>query len=451
MVTCYSHAVGAFCGKDGAPMLIDILLANDYVDIINNREKMQEIVAITNEQCKDLSFSSDTIYDEIQEKLNLIDITNISKLEKAFTGTLDKCIKDLMPTLPEGHTIDEIPENEEKISKEMFLALITFSNALRLALMDYESLTIMFGDDPDNTIVNGDPRLFQMCVDRAALILGIKSKISIQYPRSELQEVKASEEPQSTAVIETNSIVTAKITPYPKQKDIVEIPIFGALALNLNGLVSDNGEQVLLDENQLKLIATLKMMVDRNDKEGDGRHIFTLDSIIRYFKGGDSKTDPTDIERQQVANMLDFFYRTPVHSINEMGMNFNFHIVKLDYLDMENVVINGHKTNAYKIYNVTPINHTHNIYYSQFGLPKGYTNSIENTTLWSNIIDKSRDGTNHTIEFELICQKLGVTKSNRKKRADLLNKIRDMIDYYKLPDMLIERSYHGNMIIEKIK
>lgn len=239
-----------------------------------------------------------------------------------------------------------------------------------------------------------------------------------------------------------------KITPYPKKDTPVSIPILSALKLDTNNVISDNGDRVELDEHQYKLISAIRVMLDRNDKEGDGQHLFTLDSIVRYFRGN-SSIDPTDAERKQVANMLDFFQKTPVYVVNEQGQRAVFHFVHLDYV--ENAVMNGEVTNVYKIHAVVSINHTHNIYFYQLGLPKGYANNLENSTLWAEIIEKQRDGASHVIDFELICAKLGVSKRDHKKRNLLYNKLNEMVCYYGFQEVLrVQRYHYGTLIEEKI-
>lgn len=418
-------------------MLIDILLDkdSDYKNIIGS----QQMAKIMNDESKDRSFQADTIFDEIQEKLNLITSDNISKLVKAFENIINDHIKKMMAEMPEGHSYDEIPEEEEKISKENALKLIRYYNAIAMSFLDYRALIVMFFREENGEKECKEELLFsQMIADKATEITGIQAQIILPGEGAA---------PADT----TTSTPTGKIAPYPKQNDTISLPIINSLMQNSANVVSDNGEQVQLDEHQYKLILAVRTALIQNDKEGDGQHLFPLDSIVRYFKGADNKTDPTDFEREQVANMLEFFFKTPVYIRNPLtGEKLNFYFIHMDFL--ENAVINGQVCeNVYKIYSVMPCNHTHNIYYYQFGLPKGYLNNLENSTLWSAIIDKSRDETDHTVDFELICTKLGVTKRNYSRRNVLYNKLIEMIKYYGFEKKIrIQRYFHGKLIEEKI-
>lgn len=324
--------------------------------------------------------------------------------------------------------LDEMETKLQQLNREDFQTIramidpeqrINISEALKFLLWDYEfylsSLTAM--KEPAFTVSTADWKRFDKIITERAVELDIIPKGKIAYP---------------------------------SQDDKVTIPVLNSFMMNADNVLSDNGEKIILNKQQYRLLSAVRIAVKENEEHGDGQHLFTLDSIVRYWKGKGAETIPTQAEREQVANMLDFFFNINAYTYTNTGQRVKFKFMHMDIV--EKAEIHGTVTNAYRIYNVFTPPSNHEIQYYQFSLPKGYLNNLENVTLWAEIIDKSRKTTdNHKIDFESICRKLGVTKNNRKKRHDLYQKIIDMIKYYNFSNMSIESSYHGTLSIEEIK
>lgn len=409
-------------------MLIDILLndKNDYENIANTPGIMADILNASN---KETTFDITTIFDEIQDKINMVTADNIGKLIKAFSSWIENNLNEKFKDKLEG-----TPEAVIKFFKGYYSILYS--------LIDYQSVVIMFfREDGQKKESQEELRMYHMIADRVKNILD-EPNISILKS----SPTAADTSPES---VELGIIPRGKIT-YPAQDDKVTIPVLNSFMMNADNVLSDNDEKIILNDQQYRLLSAVRIAVDENEKHGDGQHLFTLDSIVRYWKGKGAETIPTQAEREQVANMLDFFFNINAYTYTNTGQKVKFKFMHMDIV--ENAEIHGTVTNAYRIYNVFTPPANHEIYYYQFSLPKGYLNNLENATLWAEIIDKSRKTTdNHKIDFESICRKLGVTKNNRKKRHDLYQKIIDMIKYYNFSNMSIESSYHGTLSIEEIK
>ena len=79
------------------------------------------------------------------------------------------------------------------------------------------------------------------------------------------------------------------------------------------------------------------------------------------------------------------------------------------------------------------------IKYYELGLPPGMSQSLENVTLQMKLLDSmflSSDNEIH-IDFDEICKSLGIRKNNYKGRHDVCERVRKMVDYYKMGHLLI--------------